>query len=129
MRKQFYLSKPENDNGFLSLDNKELHSNLPKIVKIAQAQRQENIMKVIRHNDFSAGFTTGVKFGTLNEGNNDRLGTDYETQLNILIASEENAELRENLIEYIRHSRLDPHFDEEKIVDDILARDFSFIKQ
>ena len=127
MRRQSYLNKPERDSGMLSLDNKELNPQLANLVKIAQDQRQENVLKVIRHNDFSSGFTTGVKFKTLKEESEDRLGTDFETQLNILIASEENAELRENLTEYCRVSRLHPEFDEEKIVDDILSRNFSFL--
>ena len=52
---------------------------------------------------------------------------DYATQLRILIASEENPELRENLTEYYTLSRDHPDFDEEKIVDDILSSNFSFL--
>ena len=48
-------------------------------------------------------------------------------QLNILIASEENAELRENLREYCNNSRNHPDFDDEKLVEDILAKKFSFL--
>ena len=84
-------------------------------------------MNVIRHNNFSAGYNTGAKFEVLKDESKDRLGMNFETQMNILIASEENPELRENLKEYCRVSRLHPDFDEERIVDDILSRNFSFV--
>ena len=127
MRKQSYLNKPEREMGMFSLENKELNPQLTNIVKIAQEQRQDNIMNVIRHNDFSSGYNYGAKFEVLKDESKDRLGMNFETQLNILIASEENPELRENLIEYCRVSRLHPDFDEERIVDDILSRNFSFL--
>ena len=129
MRKQSYLSKPERENGLFSMTNKELNPKIEDIVKIAKDQRQENILKVIRHNDFNSGFTNGVKFKTLKDDVGERLGTNFETQLNILVASEENAELRENLVEYCNSSRLHPDFDEEKLVDDILSRNFSFLNE
>ena len=129
MRKQSYLNRPEKENGMFSMDNKELNPKIADIVKIAQDQRQENILKVMRHNDFSSGFTSGVKFKTLKDEGGDKLETNFETQLNILIASEENADMRENLLEYCKSSRLHPEFDEEKIVDDILTRNFAFLNE
>ena len=55
----------------------------------------------------------------INQSFKDKLGIDYETQLRILIACEENAELRENLNEYVRVSRNHQDYDEEKLVEDI----------
>ena len=55
MRQQSYLSKPEKNGGLFSLENNELNPKLPKIVELAQRQRQENILNVIRHNDFEHG--------------------------------------------------------------------------
>ena len=127
MRKQSYLNKPQKEHGMFSLENKEINPQLTNIVKIAQNQRQENIMNVIRQNEFSSGFKYGAKFKVLKDESEDTLGVNYETQLNILIASEENAELRENLTEYCRVSRLHPDFDEERMVDDILSRNFPFL--
>ena len=43
------------------------------------------------------------------------------------IACEENAELRENLNEYVRISRNHNEFDEEKLVEDILTKNYSFL--
>ena len=73
------------------------------------------------------GYTASSQFKVLKKDTADNLGINYETQLNILIESEENAELRENLREYCNVSRNHPDFDEEKLVEDILARNFSFI--
>ena len=81
-----------------------------------------------RHNEFSSCFKYGAKFKVLKDESEDTLGVNYETQLNVLIASEENAELRENLTEYCRVSRLHPDCDEERMVDDILSRNFSVLK-
>ena len=128
MRKNSYLNKPERDIGMLSLENKELNPQLLNIEKIAQHQRQENIMNVIRHNTFNSGYDSKAKIEVLKDNSKDGLGINYETQLNILIASEENAELRENLTEYCKVSRSHPDFDEEKIVDDILCKNFSFLE-
>ena len=41
--------------------------------------------------------------------------------------SEENAKLRENLIEYCNKSKNHPDFDEQIIVDDIINSNFSFL--
>ena len=75
-------------------------------------------------------------YGIKKHGGNSLTNPDYEenvckmritmrhnsyllSQLRILIASEEDAELRENL--------RDPNYNEEKLVDDILARNFAFL--
>ena len=127
MRKESYLNKPERDIGMYSLEKKELNPQLLNIANIAHNQRQENIMNVIRHNDFNSGYNSSAKFEVLKHNSKETLGINFETQLNILIASEENPEMRENLQDYVRTSRLHKDFDEEKIVDDILCKNFSFL--
>ena len=107
------------------MEDKELNNELPNLVNIAKSQRQENILNVIQHNDFNSGYKSYSNF-KVNEAE-DKLGIYYETQLKILIACEEDAEWRENLKEYCKVSANHPDFDEEKIVDDILARNFSFL--
>ena len=127
MRQQSYLSKPEVNRGLFSLEHKELNPKLPKLVDIAKAQRQEDILNVIQHNNFEYGYRNNEKIDIFKNETADKLGVDYETQLRIRIASEENAELRENLQEYCKVSKNHPYFDEEKLVDDILARNFAFL--
>ena len=104
-----------------------MNPDLPIIVEIARKQRQENVLKVIRHKDFNAGYDTKGHFKVLQNEVEGKLGLDFETQLNILIASEDNAELRENLREYCDASKNHPSFNEEKLVDDILSKNFSFL--
>ena len=79
------------------MQNKELNPQLPNIFKIARKQKQEDVMNVIRHNDFNFGYSTSSKIDVLKNKQEDKLGVNFETQLEILIASEENPELRENL--------------------------------
>ena len=110
----------------MSLEKNELNPELSNIVNVAMKQRQEDVLNVIRHNDFSKGYSTTAKFQLLKNDANSKLGMNYETQLDILIASEENAELRENLTQYCERSRNHPDFDEEKLVDDILSKNFVF---
>ena len=43
------------------------------------------------------------------------------------LESEENPELRENLREYYEKSMKHPDFDEERIVNDILCHNYSFL--
>ena len=96
-------------------------------MNIALKQRQEDVINVIRHNDFNHGYNTTAFFKVLKDEKESKLKMNYETQLEILIASEENAEIRENLTNYCLNSRNHPDFDEEKMVDDILARNFGFL--
>ena len=127
MRKISFLSKPLQDKKMLSMQNMELNPQLTNIFKLAQKQKQDDVMNVIRHNDFNFGYSTSAKIDVLKNKQEDKLGINFETQLEILIASEENPELRENLKEYCQNSRKHPDFDEEKIVDDILSRNFSYL--
>ena len=127
MRQNSYLSKPKKDQQLLSLANEELDPKLPNLVEIAKLQKQEDVLNVIRFNDFSHGYKTKSNINILKNESKDKLGVDYESQLRILIASEENAELRENLRDYCIASRNHPDFNEEKLVEDILARNFSFL--
>ena len=98
-----------------------------KIFEIAQSQRQQNIINVIRHNDFNVGYDSKAKFDVLKNHTNDKLQPNFEAQLDILIASEENPDLREYLREYCNSSRKHNDFDEEKLVDDILNKQFNYI--
>ena len=56
----------------------------------------------------------------LKDGHIDRLGTNFEQQVKILIESEENLELREQLREYYNRARNYTSFPEEKLIEDIL---------
>ena len=63
----------------------------------------------------------------LKDGHIDRLGTNFEQQVKILIESEENLELREQLREYYDRASNDTSFSEEKLIEDVLQGTFSFL--
>ena len=87
MRKKRYLTKPETDSGLL--DDKELNPNLPNLIEIANKQRQENILNVVRHNDFSAGYKTNADFKVLKNEAKEKFSINYENQLRILFLIDE----------------------------------------
>ena len=126
MRQQSYLSKPEVSSGFFSLSNKELNQDLSKIVINARKQRQENILNVIRRNDFESGYQSNSKINVFKEEVIKKLDINYETQLRILIASEENIEMRENLRKHCQISKSHPNFDKQQLVYDIISNNYSF---
>ena len=82
---------------------------------------------LLLNNYFDAGYETKSVFKVLKNDSEDKLGIDYAKQLRILIESEENPELRENLREYYEKSMKHPDFDEERIVNDILCHNYSFL--
>ena len=128
MRKNSFLTKPERNTELLSLaENKPLNPALPKLVEIAKKQRQDNVLNVIRHKAFNFGYDTKGIFKVLKNEVEEKLAINYEMQLRILIASEEDPEVRENLNQYWETSKSHPEYDDEKIVDDILCKKFSFI--
>ena len=84
MRKQSFLNRPEKEITMISLQNQKLN---PKLVDIAQSESQTNILNIIRHNSFVCGFNQDSGFKVLAHAK-DKLATNYELQLKILIASE-----------------------------------------
>ena len=77
-----------------------LNPKLLELKTIANKQKTENILNVLQFNDFDSGFRSGISISVLKDERIDRLGTNFEEQLKILIASEEDLEMREQLREY-----------------------------
>ena len=73
-------------------------------------------------------YDTNSYFKAIQNSDEDKPGINYSSQLKILIMSEENAKLRENLREYCNKSKNHPDFDEKLIVDDIINSNFSFCR-
>ena len=67
----------------------ELNPNLPNLIEIANKQRQENILNVVRHNDFSAGYKTNADFKVLKNEAKEKFSINYENQLRILFLIDE----------------------------------------
>ena len=101
MRSNKYLNQPEENNSLKYLGSSQiLNPKLLELKTIANKQKTENILNVLRFNDFDSGFRSGISISVLKDGRIDRLGTNFEEQLKILIASEEDLEMREQLREY-----------------------------
>ena len=98
MHEKLYLKKK---NSLKSLGSCQiLNPKLLELKTIASKQKTENVLNVLRFNDFDSGFRSGISISVLKDGRIDRLGTNFEEQLKILIASEEDLEMREQLREY-----------------------------
>ena len=90
MRKHEYLSQPERKSELRALGSNDLLN--PKLLNLKEngkKQKTENIMNVIRFNDFEAGFTSGASIKVLKEDAADKLDTNFELQIKILIESEQ----------------------------------------
>ena len=128
MRENNYLNLPEKETPLRGLGNKELlNPKLLQLFETAKKQKTENVLNVIRYNDFEKAFTTGVQMKVIKSEVVDKLDTNYEVQIRILIESEEDLETREMLREYFEKSQDHPSFSEEKFIDDILSKKFSFL--
>ena len=125
MHEKLYLKKK---NSLKSLGSCQiLNPKLLELKTIASKQKTENVLNVLRFNDFDSGFRSGISISVLKDGRIDRFGTNCEEQLKILIASEEDLEMREQLREYYDKAKDQESFSEEKFIDDILHGTFTFL--
>ena len=127
LRARNYLNKPAREKELVSLSGQKLNPELEKILPISQKTRQQNVLNVLRYKDFTKGYDPKRKFKVLkSKEDEDSLGLNFENQLEILIETEDDIEARDSLREYVKQSRSHPDFDPEKLVTDILERNFEF---
>ena len=95
MRKNNYLNDPYNDSPIKSLGSNKtmLNPELLNIRKIAKKQKIDNILKVIRYNDFESGYSRTGNIRIIEE-KSDKVEKvkSLETQIKILIESEDDFE-------------------------------------
>ena len=84
-------------------------------------------INVIRFNDFKAGFTSGASIKVLKEDAADKLDTNFELQIIILIESEEDLETKAMLREYYERFRDKEGFSEEGFIEEILQKTLKFL--
>ena len=90
MRKHEYLSQPEKKSELRALGSNDLlNSKLLNLKKMAKKTENRKFINVIRFNDFEAGFTSGASIKVLKEDAADKLDTNFELQIKILIESEQ----------------------------------------
>ena len=95
--------------------------------EIATKQKTEDVINVMRYNDFESGYTNGASIKVLKESVVDRLGTNFELQIEILIECEEDIESRELIRDYYVKAKGHAEFCEEKFIEDILHKTFTFL--
>ena len=55
IRKQEYLSNPLQERAAFSIDGNELHESVSSVFEMSHQRRKDDILKVVRFNDFSEG--------------------------------------------------------------------------
>ena len=79
MRKNKYLNEPEADSELKALgSNNLLNSKLLDLQDIATKQKTEDIINVMRYNDFESGYTNSASIKVLKENVIDRLDRNYK---------------------------------------------------
>ena len=128
MRKNNYLNDPYEEKPLQALVTEaELSPVLLEIKEVAKKQRSENILNVIRYNEFESGSTKGGGIKIFNK-ESDMLKKDKkETQVEILIAAEEDIEKREFFREYFEQAKKHDSFSYDRFIDDIIHNKFSLI--
>ena len=124
MRSKEYLKFPEEEKKIYSLSGKKLNESLLRIKETSDEAKRENILKVIKYNDFKISYSS--KKYNIFEGEKNR-GLKLEDQARILISSEENSEIRANLLEYWRSASLENDFNLKQFVEDLITNQFSFV--
>ena len=106
-----------------SISGESLDANMSNLKDFSERVKNQNILKVIRHNNFFTSF--GAK--KLNVFEIEAEEEDLEEQAKILISSEEDPDLRANLYEYWKVSSQKSTFNNHKFVQDLLIKNFSFL--
>ena len=122
MRSKNYLNSPEDEANNTSLDGKlEIDEAYLDITNIAIQQRCDNVLTVMRSNDFLASFKS-QKLDIFDQPSNNPL--DSDTKIKILIAAEESVDYRENLYEYWTKLKKQPNYNAEAFIDSLVDKSF-----
>ena len=97
IRKNEYFSSPHLKKAAYSIDGNELNESLSNIFEISHQRRKDDILKVVRFNDFSEGYSSRKgKFPLMKDENfNKQDENEINTQLQVLIECIDDSELKE----------------------------------
>ena len=123
MRTKRYLSNPLKESELLTLSETPVNESLSNITNIAKEQRRENVMKIIKTNDFFCGFKT-KKFDIF--GSN-TAKIDYRDQVKIFIGSIESTEQKLSLYEYWQVAQNHSNYSDKQFMDNLLENRFDYI--
>ena len=121
MRQSEYLSEPEEEKELRSMSGNEINEKALGIKEFGEQVRKENILTILNHNDFFTKLPT-QKFEIFS--GESRRELDIEDQIQILISSEDNSEIRADLLEYWHNSKSDPKLDIKDFYESLLECDY-----
>ena len=129
MRRNNYLNEPYQDTGLKALgSNSDLNIELKQLYSLAKKSKFENIVKVMRFNDFECGVSKGGGIRILRDGKQSKgITQDHQNAANVLIESEENMEKRELLRDYFKKAKKHKGYSDEGFLEDLLQEKFSYI--
>ena len=113
MRSDEYLTSPMNVSDAKALDGSELCDDVLKIKEISDKVKKENILKIIKNNDFFVSLNS-KKISVLDQEKN--IEVDFEEQVRIMISTEENPEKRANLYNFWTKACKRKNFSHEKFL-------------
>ena len=122
MRQEKYLD-PFKGKKLSSLDGRKMKKDFLNLIEIAQEHKKNNILKVIKHNDFQITMKDS-RFDPF-EGKTPEI--DLSEQIRILISSEEDPNKRWILYESWQKERKKKIFNEAVFLDEILSDDCSYL--
>ena len=92
LRRKKYFSNPLKQTKLISLlDGEPLDENLLNLVDLSKQQRKDNVLQILKSNDFFCGFKTRTLEALGNRGN-----VDYKEQIKILIGSIGQSQSKKN---------------------------------
>ena len=122
MRAEKYLD-PSKGKKLSSLDGKKMKKDFLNLFEIAQENKKNYVLKVMKHNDFQIS----MKFDKFDPFQGKTPEIDLSEQIKILISCEEDPNKRWILYESWQKARKDKNFNEATFLDEILSDDCSYL--
>ena len=121
IRRNEYLSNPEERSELTSLDGKVLNKQVLDIINIGKQARKTNILNAMNTSDFFAPQTI-KKFCVFNEGEDFVEDTDYE--IRVLISAIDNANQRNDMYLFYENEKSKSDFSAQEFLDNLLTHKF-----
>lgn len=119
MRSMQYLCEPEKvNNSIISLEGKKLGKNFKNILTISKDMRTENILQLIKTNNFRTSFKTR-KFDPFSKDDVTKT-INIEDQIKILICDNKTSEQREKLYSSWMKEKKKPSYNSKIYLENLL---------
>ena len=116
MRSELYLSRPEREDDVRTLSGEHLDESILDITNIASSARQKSLINVMNKSDFfGKNVATKIDFFST-----DRVASDIEEQIKILISCIEDRDELHTMYQYWTNLKDSPDYNEEAFLNDII---------